>query len=707
MDTLKEAYEFVTPEKPVELITELAKGIRANKILDPACGSANLLVSVAMDRKNVEITGIEINQNVSAKAEMALQKSGLKYQLVNADFFFTELQKEFDLIVFNPPFGTRVEKEIDGVKVRNIESAFILQSLQLLNPDGYAIFIIPEGVLFNESGKFIREYLLENYSLQAVISLPSNTFQPYSAIKTSVLVVKNSEQTEKIFFAEFAESQALEPIASNFKKQASNKNLSQGFWVDIASIKKAGMNLAYGRLKSVKEFETKKANAKYPLRLLSELVSIGRSKSSSTDAVLIQRIGNQPKAIMKDELPEIGKQKNYIELHISNEEILPLYLKLFLNSEQGKNQLQSVIGGSVIPSIRAQDLENIYVEVPDMATQIQIASTAQKLAEVSATIQVTTNNFQSQLFNYSELLPLVERFRNADEENISFDNLISPLASSFRIATIGSPNINSQLDSYFKMFEIIAVLNSIVLLSALPEGIRRQYEKEIWTDKKSQYSRVSFGLWLALYRRLANLYRHLKDEDGKKKEEDRILCTLPFDEDFYLDLSNQELLTILDAIPEKRNRLGGAAHGGIIPEIVAQKTVNELHPSLMKVFEKLTRVYSALELIYPESMKKSNGLYKIKIKKLQGTHYPYAEQEIQTELDLNTDSLYLNNFVSNSRLELLSEFVKLIQCESCGHWSIYFYSKTDGKKAHYVSYQNEIHEYACSPSGFLLSLGHL
>jgi hypothetical protein len=125
----------------------------------------------------------------------------------------------------------------------------------------------------------------------------------------------------------------------------------------------------------------------------------------------------------------------------------------------------------------------------------------------------------------------------------------------------------------------------------------------------------------------------------------------------------------------------------------------------MKVFEKLSNAYSALDLIYPQTMKKSNGLYTIKIKRLQGTHYPYAEQEIQAETDLNTESLYLYNSVSKTRLELLPEFVKLIQCEICGHWSIYFYSKADSKKAHYISYQNEIHEYAGQPSGLLVSFG--
>ena len=183
------------------------------------------------------------------------------------------------------------------------------------------------------------------------------------------------------------------------------------------------------------------------------------------------------------------------------------------------------------------------------------------------------------------------------------------------------------------------------------------------------------------------------------------LNNLPFGTDFYSNLSNPDVLKILDTIPEKRNKFGGAAHGAIVPEIVAQKAVSEIHPSAMNVFGKLSNAYSALDLIYSQSMKKSNGLYTIRIKRLQGTHYPYAEQDIQTETDLNSESLYLYNPVSKSRLELLPEFIKLVQCEHCGNWSIYFYSKADSKKAHYISFQNEIHEYTCQPSGLLNQIG--
>lgn len=341
-DNPKIAGQFSTPENLVSLITEISRGISAKAILDPACGTAILLTSVAQGRGNVEkVIGIDINQDVAQLAETTLENSGMNYQLINANFFHTTLTDEFDLVICNPPFGMQIDLEIDGVKTRSAEAAFILRSLQLTKPNGYAIFITHEGLLFNESNRYFRNYISKEYSLEAIISLPSNSFHPYSGVKNSLVVLKNSKQSEKVFLAEFAETQALKVIVSNFQNQTSNRNLSQGFWVEINTIQQTDSVWAYGRYKGKKDFEIKKANSKYPLLLLSKLVSIGKSKSSTADTILIQRIGNQPKVIMKDELPETSNPKNYIELSLLGDEILPHYLKLYLNSEQGKIQLLS------------------------------------------------------------------------------------------------------------------------------------------------------------------------------------------------------------------------------------------------------------------------------------------------------------------------------------------------------------------------------
>ena len=167
---------------------------------------------------------------------------------------------------------------------------------------------------------------------------------------------------------------------------------------------------------------------------------------------------------------------------------------------------------------------------------------------------------------------------------------------------------------------------------------------------------------------------------------------VPFKKELYESITNKKNIRILDPIPEKRNSI--SAHGGTIPEILAERTITELNPDLNKLFGVLT-AYNPLDMIYTQSMKKNNGLYSVRIKRLDGTHYPFAEDDIDTEVDMDSDVLYLYNRVTDERLKLIPELIKLINCPECGNWSVYFYSKLEGNEAKYISFQNEIHPYSC------------
>jgi hypothetical protein len=382
-----------------------------------------------------------------------------------------------------------------------------------------------------------------------------------------------------------------------------------------------------------------------------------------------------------------------------DERVLLPYVKVYLNSATGKKQLTNMSAGAYIPSLTFKSFEPLFIELPDIATQAQIINAEQKLREITTRLQAVSQGFQNNPFDYSGVQLFGESFDRADDKEASFENLLWPIATSYRIATKGSPNLNAQLESYFKMFEMVTAFNSIVLLSSLPHDLRDKHSVDIWKPDKAKYEKVSFGLWVSLYRNLAGLYTKLFTEEKDKKEDEKAFeNSLFFGRDFYTNLASRQLLDAINPVPEKRNKVYG--HGGIVSEIIAQKQIAELSPSLSFVFQKLL-VYGPLRLIYPQSMKKSNGLYFIKVKKLDGTHYPFAEEEIRSELDMDTESLYLFDPSSRYRLKLLPELVKLIQCEHCGNWSIYFYTKMDKNQVRYISYQNEMHDYCGKREGIL------
>ena len=122
-----------------------------------------------------------------------------------------DLHEKFDVVLANPPFTGNIDKNDIGESMKELstiktELLFLELILQLLKPGGRAAVIVPEGVLFGSTRahKTIRQKLLSQTELQAVISLPGGVFQPYTGVKTSILVFTKEGKTETVWFYEVA-----------------------------------------------------------------------------------------------------------------------------------------------------------------------------------------------------------------------------------------------------------------------------------------------------------------------------------------------------------------------------------------------------------------------------------------------------------------------------------------------------------------------
>lgn len=119
------------------------------------------------------------------------------------------LSEKFDVVLANPPFTGSIDKSDIGESLKDLsttktELLFLELIVQLLKPGGRAAVIVPEGVLFGSTRahKAIRQKLLQETELQAVISLPGGVFQPYTGVKTSILVFTKGGVTETVWFYE-------------------------------------------------------------------------------------------------------------------------------------------------------------------------------------------------------------------------------------------------------------------------------------------------------------------------------------------------------------------------------------------------------------------------------------------------------------------------------------------------------------------------
>ncbi|MGV6827401.1 MAG: restriction endonuclease subunit S, partial [bacterium] len=127
-----------------------------------------------------------------------------EYDTLTSDEKWPELA---DVILANPPFmspkgGIRPHNRF-AVQSKRSEVLFVDYIAEHLTPNGRAAVVVPEGIIFQSQTAYrqLREMLVKNY-LVAVISLPAGVFNPYSGVKTSILVMDKrlTKQRNEVLF---------------------------------------------------------------------------------------------------------------------------------------------------------------------------------------------------------------------------------------------------------------------------------------------------------------------------------------------------------------------------------------------------------------------------------------------------------------------------------------------------------------------------
>jgi type I restriction enzyme M protein len=215
-----DAGQFRTPRHIIDFMVEVLAPQKSETILDPACGTAGFLISAYKHilRGNTDAKG-HSTLTPDDKGRLAKNFKGydispdmVRLSLVNLYLHgFTdphifeydtltseERWNEFaDVILANPPFmspkgGIKPHKRF-SIQAKRSEVLFVDYMAEHLTPTGRAAIIVPEGIIFQSQTAYkeLRKMLVEN-SLVAVVSLPAGCFNPYSGVKTSILILDKS-----------------------------------------------------------------------------------------------------------------------------------------------------------------------------------------------------------------------------------------------------------------------------------------------------------------------------------------------------------------------------------------------------------------------------------------------------------------------------------------------------------------------------------
>ncbi|MGO1245591.1 MAG: type I restriction-modification system subunit M [Sphingobacterium sp.] len=222
----KSGGEFFTPQEVSELLAEITVVGKkeVNKVYDPACGSGSLLLKFAkvLGKENVRqgFYGQEVNITTYNLCRINMFLHDINYEKFNIEHGDTLIDPKhwddepFDAIVSNPPYSTKWEGDANPLLINDprfspagvlapkskADLAFTMHMLTWLSTSGTAAIVEFPGVLYRGGAeKKIRQYLIDNNFVDAVIQLPPDLFFGTS-IATCIIVLKKSKKDNATLF---------------------------------------------------------------------------------------------------------------------------------------------------------------------------------------------------------------------------------------------------------------------------------------------------------------------------------------------------------------------------------------------------------------------------------------------------------------------------------------------------------------------------
>lgn len=345
--------QFRTPRHIIRMVVDMLDPHLGETIYDPAAGTAGFLVAAyehirlanstpagtettEVDGKVIQrglgdtlsrdqqrqlaeqtFFGNDVDPQMVRLATMNLFLRGLdKVRILRRDALTRTLetaQKDelgiptggFDVVLANPPFSGRLDKDriVDDVKVgttTQTELLFLKYMMNHLKEGGRCGVVVPEGVLFGSTGahKQLRRQLIENNRVEAVLSLPGGVFNPYSGVKTSVLVFTRGGKTDEVMFLHadadgfkmdanhdaVVEEDDLPVLLEAFRSRNARLAQWQGresaaewthkwWFADADTLRVADFNLSAGRYRPQSRATVEHRD---PLEILDELMAVER-----------------------------------------------------------------------------------------------------------------------------------------------------------------------------------------------------------------------------------------------------------------------------------------------------------------------------------------------------------------------------------------------------------------------------------------------
>lgn len=289
--------QFRTPRHIIRMMVEMVKPNPSDTIIDPAMGSAGFLCEAQLYLRehhkdmlldaelrnhfnNEMFYGNDMDTTMLRIGAMNMMLHGVENPNISYRDSLSEQnsdEEKYSLVLANPPFKGSLDAEsvsaslLKVTKTKKTELLFLALFLRILQKGGRAAVIVPDGVLFGSSKahKQIRQELVDNNKLQAVISMPSGVFKPYAGVSTAILFFTKTGAggTDKVWFYDMkadgfslddkrqaVEANDIPDIISRYENLPAEENrqrTEQSFMVPVEEIRDNGYDLSINKYKEI------------------------------------------------------------------------------------------------------------------------------------------------------------------------------------------------------------------------------------------------------------------------------------------------------------------------------------------------------------------------------------------------------------------------------------------------------------------------
>ena len=206
---------FLTPDTVISSIIQYATPSSDSKVLDPSCGTGTFLIEYLKYVENLSdintVIGFDKNPRMLLLADLNLgHLPNVKFNKKLVDTLKNKDYEKVDFIFTNPPFGLSIDsknydfnifstcKDRDGyiLKKQTSEIVFIEKNLSMLKDDGLLAIVIPKSIATNSSLQNARIALGKIAYIEAIISLPAETFATTGTQSTTLVLFLRKYQNK-------------------------------------------------------------------------------------------------------------------------------------------------------------------------------------------------------------------------------------------------------------------------------------------------------------------------------------------------------------------------------------------------------------------------------------------------------------------------------------------------------------------------------